>query len=261
MPQLEAKLPSGAVVLVRGLKGKEINTFANASAARRTRTSLQILKSVTVETIDPGPLYDAIVNWDAAPACDRFAALFFSRIATYGEDYTFKHQCNDVNCRRRFEWTVDLSGVDVDPLPSTSIENFLDKNRFNCFLMDNEGNDVPVVFQLMTPRLEKKVDQVAKMAPKERATASLAQRIIQIGDKTDKGDIKRYLENLDAGSIYALVEEMDEVDGGIETEAEVDCDHCGHIEDLEVFGRPEFWKPPKKKSSTRRSETSQSQEQ
>lgn len=262
MPQLEAKLPSGAIVRVRGLKGKEINTFANATAARRTNTSLKILKSITVETVDTGPLYaeHGKVDWDNAPSCDRYVALYYARIATYGPEFTFKHQCKSTECRKRFEWSVDLTGAEIKPLPDSSIENFLDKNRFKCFLMDNDGSDVEVEFQLVTPRLEKKVDQVTKMAPKERATAGLAQRIVRIGTMTDKGDIKRYLEDLDAGSIYALVEEMDEVDGGIETEAEIDCTHCGYIEDIEVFGQPEFWKPPKKKSSSKRTGNTTSQE-
>ncbi len=249
MPQVEAKLPSGAIVKLRGLKGQEINTFANASAARRGRTSLQVLKSITIATIDPGPLYDGKVDWDSAPQCDRFTALYHARNATFGESYSFRHQCSD--CRAPYEWEVDMSEVVVKPLPEESIANLLDKNRFKTELVDNDGNNVPVVFQLMTPKLEKRIEKVTRMAPKDRATAALAQRIISIGDMTDKGDIKRYLEDLDAGSIYDLTYDMDDVDGGIETTGEVDCPHCGHIEDVELFGRAAYWSPKKRRRSTK----------
>ncbi len=55
-----------------------------------------------VETLDGGELYGEEIEWDKAPKCDRFVVLFYSRVATYGPDYTFRHQCSE--CGGKFEW-------------------------------------------------------------------------------------------------------------------------------------------------------------
>lgn len=254
MPQIEVKLPSGARGRVRGLKGEEINLFANRQSSRRGQTAMQILKNVWIETIDPGPLYGkdgaGQIDWDKAPSCDRFTALFYARIATYGSEYTFRHQCEE--CRKRFEWALDLKDdLTVKDLPEDSIFKFQNGNKFTTEVMDSEGNYRKIVFQLVTPKLEEKVDQVQNLAPKEKATASLAQRIVSIeGIEDGKGPLKRFLNEMEAGPMLDLVEAMDEADGGIETRIEIECPHCGHIMELDLPLREEFWSPSRRKRST-----------
>jgi endogenous inhibitor of DNA gyrase (YacG/DUF329 family) len=254
MPQLELTLPSGAKGRVRGLKGREINLFANRSAARRNKTAQQILSNVWIETVEGGELYGDEIDWKAAPQCDRFTALFKARIATFGPDYTFKHKCGD--CGKRYEWTENLEQRPVKPLPQESIEAFKNGNRFHTEVTDPEGTVRRVAFQLLTQKLEDKVQQVQSLAPKEKATASLAQRIVSVeGLDSGKGPIKRFLEDLDAGAFFDLIEAMDEVDGGIETEIEVECPHCGEVEDLEIPLEEEFWAPQRRKRSSTSTET------
>lgn len=255
MPIIEVTLPSGARGRVRGLKGREINIFANQSAAKRSKTSLQILENTFIETIDPGPLYaasnDRLVDWKIAPQCDRFTALFYVRIATYGPHYDIKHKCSNRDCLKRYEWRLDLSTTSVKPLPESSIEKFLAGNRFDGVLVDNEGNDRKFKFQLLTPKLEDKMDKVQSMAPRERATVSLAQRIISIeGLEEGKTPIKRFLEDLDAIPFEDLLEDMDSVDGGIDTDVELECPYCGLEEVLDLPLGDEFWRRPSKKRSS-----------
>lgn len=241
MPQIEVTLPSGARGRVRGLKGREINLFANQASARQQKTSLQILANVWVETLEPGPLYNAEIDWEEAPMADRFTALFYARIATFGPEFEFKHKCR--GCGRSYNWVEDLKQRPVKPLPAKSIERFLGGNRFVTSVEDPEGASHKVVFQLMTPKLEKKVSQAQNANPKERATASLAQRIVEIeGLEDGKSPIKRFLEDLDALPFYDLLRDMDDVDGGVETEIEIECPHCGHEEELELpLEQGEFW--------------------
>lgn len=254
MPQLELKLPSGARGIIRGLKGEEINIFANKQQSRRGKTAIQILTNVWIETTDGGPLYpDGKIDWSKAPACDRFVALFKARVATYGKEYAFKYQCTSHDCRKRFEWVIDLDeDMVIKDLPEKSVQNFLEKNRFTTSVVDPEGNDLKVVFQLLTPKIENKIDQVQGLAPKEKATASLAQRIVEIeGLEAGKGAIKTFLNDLDAGSMLDLVRDMDDVDGGIETAIEIECDHCGCIMAVELPLLEEFWTPSRRKLSTK----------
>lgn len=254
MPQIEVLLPSGAKGIVRGLKGRELNLFANRAAAKRGKTSEKILAGVWVETSDGGPLYGDKIDWSTAPQCDRFTALFFARIATFGAEYEFRHQCEA--CNKKFNWVEDLAKRPVKALPESSIERFKDGNKFTTSVVDPEGGVRKVVFQLLTPKLEGKIDQAQALSPTEKATASLAQRIVSVeGCDEGRGPAKRFLEDLDVGPLYDLMELMDEVDGGIETEIEIDCPHCGETEELELpLGRA-FWDPERRKRSTKTTET------
>lgn len=253
MPQIEVTLPSGARGKIRGLKGEEINLFANKQSSRRGRTAMQILKNVWIETIDPGPLYADEIKWDKAPSCDRFVALYMARIATYGPEYEFKYQCED--CRKRFDWVVDLhEDMEIKPLPDDSIDLFKAGNQFSTSIIGNEGELLEIKFSLLTPKLENKMDQVQGMAPKEKATASLAQRLVNVGVAdvgNDKGPIKRWLNDLDAGAMLELIGAMDDADGGVQTEIEIDCPHCGHIMAVDLPLREEFWSPARRKRSTK----------
>ncbi len=250
MPQIQVTLPSGAKGLIRGLKGKELNLFANRAAAKRGKTATKILEAVWLETTDGGPMYaSGQIDWSKAPQCDRFTALFYARIATFGPEYEFRHQCG--SCGKKYTWVEDLEQRPVKPLPESSVERFLDGNKFRTEVVDPEGKVRKVEFQLLTPKLESKIEQAQSLAPTEKATASLAQRIVAIeGVEEGKGPVKRFLEDLDVGPLYDLMELFDEVDGGIETGIEVDCPHCGDGEDLELPLGREFWDPERRKRST-----------
>jgi len=249
MPQIDITLPSGARGRIRGLKGREVNLFANRENARRNKTALEILNNVWLETHDSGPLYKDKINWSEAPLCDRFVALFKARIASFGADYTFKHQCS--GCGKRYEWTEDLEKREVRPMPAESIETFAAGNRFRTSVRDSEGNVRAVTFQLLTPKLEEKINTAQAVAPREKATVGLAQRIVAVqGVEDGKAAIKQFIEDIDAGAMFDLVDAMDEVDGGIDTTITVECPHCGWEEEMELPLEEEFWKPARPKRST-----------
>ena len=254
MPQIDITLPSGAKGRIRGLKGKELNLFANRAAARRGKTGLQILNSVWLETTDPGPLYTDKVDWSKAPQCDRFTALFYARIATFGSEYEFRHQCG--SCGKKFTWAEDLDKRPIKPLPDESADAFVAGNKFSAGVVAPEGDVRKVVFQMLTPKLEDKIEQAQNLAPAEKTTAALAQRIVSIeGVESGKGPVKVFLNELDAGSLFDLMEAMDDVDGGIDTNIEIYCVHCGEGEELELpLGRA-FWTPERRKRSTTSTET------
>jgi len=253
MPQIEVTLPSGAKGRIRGLKGSEINLFANKSNAKRNKTAMQILQNVWLETLEPGPLYSGDkIDWTLAPQCDRFTALFHARIATYSEEYEFRHKCTA--CGKAYTWAEDLSLRPVKMMSEEAVHKFLDGNKFSTEVVTPEGDIRRVVFQLLTPKLEDKIEMAQGMAPKEKATVSLAQRIVSIeGLEDGKGPLKRFLENLDAGAMFDLIDAMDEPDGGIETECEVTCPHCGWEENVELPLGEEFWRPSQRKRSTKSS--------
>jgi hypothetical protein len=203
MPQVTVTLPSGMRGTIRSLRGKEINLFANMSNAKANATTLKILTNVWQETHEDGACYEFAegVEWGKVLQCDRFTALLYARVATWGAEYSFRLHCG--SCRKRYDWSLDLTELEMKPLPEASVETFKAGNKFATTVLDEA-----------------------------------------------KGAIKAWLNDLPMGSMYDLIESLDEHDGGIETEIEVECPHCGAGEEIDLpLDRREFWSPRKLKRS------------
>lgn len=252
MAKINVTLPSGLRGTVRGLKGKEINMFANMTNARSNKTIHQVLGSVWVATEDVGSAYDFVddkVDWSKVLLCDRFTALLYARVATWGAEYEFKLQCGA--CRKRFEWALDLTDLPIKELSPESIEAFRAGNRFTTTVLDEDGESRKVTYQLVTPAIETKIERANNMSSSDRATLSLAQRIVSVeGLDPGKGAIKAWLNELEATSLFDLIDVLDENDGGIDTEIEIECPHCGAGDDVELpLDRREFWNPKRSKKN------------
>lgn len=228
--------PSGLEGEVRGLKVKEANILADNSAARRNTTFDQILKSVWLQTTSPGP-YAEPVNLQKVLQCDRFYIMLQSRIITFGAEYTFPVQCSHPGCRHKFEWTEDLNRLRMKSLPDKSKEVFLASNRFQTTL---DGKQVE--FKLITGEDEAKMAKFSGKARDKLVSVSLASRIVQV-EGVDSNDRMKWIENLDMGEVRELLEQLDEVDGGVETTIEVECPACLNMMELELPFERDFYMP------------------
>jgi hypothetical protein len=176
------------------------------------------------------------------------------RIATHGAPFHFPVQCTKESCRQRFTWTIDLSkDLAIFDLPPSSITEFRTANRF-----DTKLGDETVYFRLLTGSNEEAAQKAAKMAPHALATTALTQRVTGVrqagGEMLDDGnDIAAWSKRLGVEKTMELVDAMDKADGGVETEIEIQCTHCGEIMDVDIpFDSGEFWLPKKKKRSEKR---------
>lgn len=242
--------PSGLVGEVRGFKTKEANILADTSGVRKGTTFDSILKACWLGTSDPS-LYAldsrGELDWQKVLVCDRFYALLQVRAATYGPLYEFGFQCSSEVCREKFEWEVDLNELKVKMLPEASKTQFRTENKFQTKL-GSTGR--AVWFKLLTGSDETKSGAQRAKAREQKITLSLATRIVDI-DGVHPNDKMRFLDDLELQDARDLIEAMDEVDGGVDTDLEVECTHCGHIQLVSLpFGR-EFYLPstrPKKKA-------------
>ena len=249
--------PSGLTGEVRKLKGKEANTLADRKLARSGDTYDQILRGCWVSTDDPGPYESQGVKagstsipWGNILVCDRFYILASIRVYTYGSDYFFKVRCGETGagCGEKFEWEIDLTkDLDVYDLPEesrTKIAN--DDNRFIL-----QFGEYTIIHKLMTGNDERKATKMLRKNRGALVTTSLAQRILGFGKTNDSSDLKTrpndilsFLEEMDMNEQLELMSEFESVDGGIETEFEVECPNCEN-----EFGAPvpfegeEFWIP------------------
>lgn len=258
MPETIVHAPSGLKGTVRGLRGEELNLFANQQEARRRNIGKQILDACWLSTEEMGPAYTAdaadAIDFGSILTCDRFYAMMQIRIATHGSEFEFPVQCTAGACRQRFNWALDLSkDLTIFDLPPESIAEFKTANRF-----DTKLDDETVYFRLLVGEYEEEAQKAARMSPNALATTALTQRVMGVrtadGVMLDDGnDIAAWAKRLDVSKTLKLISSMDEVDGGVETEIEIDCPHCGHIMDVDIpFDSGAFWVPTKKKRSSGR---------
>lgn len=243
--------PSGLKGSIRKLKVKEANILANSASARRGSTFDDMLRGCWLGTDDPGPYpptvcrVDGTTDWAKVLVADRFHILMQMRIATYGPIYTFKYQCDRQSCRESFDWEIDLvKDLQYRQLPAESIDRFKTDNRFET--------TIPSIgrkcwFRLQTGEMEQKASQLARQRKVEVMTLSLASRIIEI-DGVEGNDKLRFLDELDMDDAVALIDKLDEVDGGIDTDVNIECTACANSMAVKLPFEREFWLPLKRRS-------------
>lgn len=252
--QIETTCPSGLSVTLRGLQGSEINLFANKTEAEQRKIGYDLLSSVVVKVLDPGPAYPNMdpgqpVDWATVVEADRFWLYMFTRVATYGPDYFFRYQCGNGSCRKRFEWGIKLDrDLRQQKLSQESIQAFLNGNEIGPIQF---GSD-EVTIQLMTGELEDKGMRMQGMKPDEASTIAIANRIKTLNGQEGKGAIHRWVLGLDMMDLLDLTDLMDEHDGGIDTSIEIQCPHCKTIQPVTVPLGVDFWTPDKQLRSLTR---------
>jgi len=216
--------PSGLSGRIRPLTARAASVLTDAKAIRSGRAADSILKACWVETLDLGPYpFERDVDWSKVLICDRTYALMGVRIATYGDTYEINQTC--ANCENRFFWDVPLSEIpkkELSDLAKTQISS--GTNEFESTMMDGRK----IVWKLLTGK------DLAQSLPKIRDNRDdLIVQVVKCRVKSieglDTSRIEEYLSGLGMGEIQNLSLQMDEVDGGLETEIEIRCPSC-HLE-------------------------------
>lgn len=250
MSELNIICPSGLKGVVRGLKGREIDLFANKQEVRKRRIGSKILQACWLRTTEVGPAYpgqevDSHVNWDHVLTADRFFILLKIREATYGSNYIFGWQCD--RCEKRFEWELDLNDLPYKPLAESDIQKFVSGNEFDLELGDDK-----IVFKLPIGSDEKRALDARDLAPNRVATTALLGRVVAVNGETNKSALTTWAEDLDVADAMDLIDCFDEHDGGVDTDIEVQCPHCGNIMDVTLPLDEDFWTPKKSRRSKKR---------
>lgn len=249
--------PSGLTGEVRKLKGREANTLADRRAARKGETYDRILRSCWTKTDDPGPYEkvgvrpdDPSVPWGKILVCDRFYTLAAIRVATYGPDYIFPVRCGEsgAGCGNTFEWKVNIEkDLNVFDLPNESRVKIAAGD--NSFSVKLDGRTY--VFKLLTGDDERRSGRRLQKSRNALVTTAVASRILKIEGVEKRQDHDAFLEDLDLDIQLELLNLFEEVDGGIDTDFEVECPRCENVFKAAVpFEGEAFWLPrsPKRRS-------------
>lgn len=258
---MRVETPSGLIGTVRKLKGAEVNLLSDRRAVRQGTAVGDVLSACWNSTEDPGPYAGGEIDWNKALACDRFFTLVCIRMATYGSDFVFKTRCGETGrkeagCGARFEWEIDLKrDLPYYELPEESREKIkAGDNRFETILETDDG-EIPILFKLNTGADEIKAAKKARQRRKRQrgravddaVTIAIAGRILKFGDLTRTDAISEALEAVDFDAQLALLDKMDESDGGFDTKIEIECPECGNVYEINLpFEGEGFWTPRKR---------------
>lgn len=239
--------PSGLAGEVRALKVRELQQLGDASLARGGR-NLDIMLGMMTAITDPGPYpweVGARPNWDAVLSGDRFAALIDIRCATWGADYEFTIPCAE--CGEPIPWELDLRELPRTAFPAETLAQLTDggKNEFSCA---GPAGEI-VRFKLLNGADEKAIDAHRRQNNGRFGIGDgLVRKILGVDELKD-AKVREWIYDLDAQPARALLERMQLVEGGVETDIEIVCKDVGCMWRQWVslpFGRA-FYVPPKKR--------------
>jgi len=220
----EATFPSGLKGVLRSLKVKDEQLFADPRFTKRGDIIKTLLERCFIRLVEPGPYTaaaDGRLDWNRVLSGDGFYGLVQLRIASYGEEYEFSISCDA--CRRSTEHVQNLRELPIQLLPDASRTYVENGTPFETALAGHR-----VAYKLLTLADERGMAmliQNRKMLPR---FASIAQRIISIEGVPENsiGHKIRFLEELDSGEINDFESEIERVDCGVDTNIEVDCKNC-----------------------------------
>ena len=225
---LEVTCPSGLQGRVRGMKVKDEQLFANRKLLQSGRVISELLKSCWLETIDPGPYnFEDQPVWDTVLAADRTYLLIKIRIASYGTDYEFRVTCN--NCRKLYGWAIDLEkDMDIIPVSDIGVQSVKSGEPLPVQLMDGSNAQC----RLLTGEDEAFLSALGVKDENKLLSYHMARRIVQIGKWDRFPDIVAAVEDMEAAVGDRLWDELDALEGGVETTFDVECGSCGNVQQV-----------------------------
>jgi rRNA maturation protein Nop10 len=174
---------------------------------------------------------------------DRFFAMLILRSVSYGEDYTFKVQCED--CDSKFKHTVRIPGdFDVKVLSEGVTEPFLvelpHSKKVVSFRLLRGTDELSI-----QKHTDREFQQNKKVEGDPAYIFRLAKHIVAIDDEEVK-DIRKamtFVESLIGKDSVAFRNAIDEVDFGIDTTLKFECPRCGEENETVMPLNSEFFRP------------------
>jgi hypothetical protein len=217
MPR-QVKCPTGLTVQVRGLKGKDLD----GQVAKQD--SDQMLRDCIVAIDDPGP-YKAPIDWDLVLEVDRDVIMLNVAGLSLGDRLPFRWPCDNPStggCADPVRWAVEIPQIPITPTPEeTLVQLRAGENRHGITFSDGRR----CWFRALDGVTARRARESARGRPKERVTATLVARIIEVEGVAPTG-LMAYLGELDNPDLVALREKAAEVEGGLVTELDVQCSGC-----------------------------------
>jgi hypothetical protein len=239
--------PTGLAVEIRGLKTKEADLLTDTKKIKHNVFD-RLLPACTVAVLNPGPYQPAEgkpFDWLAASVADRTLVTVQIRIDTYGKDFELDVACEA--CRKKIEWTVDLSELPHQPLSADTIAAFAAGNRVEKVLPDGKKAWVRA---LLTGQDVNNITAMAEKSTDHLFTQLLNARILEV-EGVPALDKYRYVSELPLGAVRDMQAQFDDQDGGIDNLITIECQHCMTQQETRLPFDLTFFLPRKKRQPTR----------
>lgn len=264
MGQVVITCPSGLQLEIREMRGRELGLLASngeddgspESKKKKAKNvafnptdavlgNLTTSPGAAVSIVDQGP-YGSPFDLKRVLICDRFFALLRVRAETWGADYEFRVRCRDQQCpsyKKPFVWSEDLDGLEVKPLPESSREKI--KSGNNTFDLLVGGRKAK--FSLLTGLDESR--QLPEVPKHKLILAQVASRLTYVEglDVTKWDNLLDWIGDLPVPELIAVREQLEDVDGGVQTNCIAACPDCGLEFDTAIpFGAQGYLLPDKR---------------
>lgn len=172
---------------------------------------------------------------------DRFAILLALRTLSLGPIYTVPFRCR--YCSAQFKATIDIA-ADLDMV-------YMDEGVKEPFIVSLPKANKLIGFRLLRGRDEERIAKYTKktrMKSTDTADPSYLYRMALQIINIDGVDVKieeaeKFVKTLDIGDSNALRQEVEKVEGGIDTTIYIDCTSCGATNETEMPFELEFFRP------------------
>lgn len=189
-------------VTIRGMKGREISTLFSSLTDASVE---QIIKDVTDPSLDPNIISDE----------DKAFILHQTRILTFGTDIQQTLRCPF--CGQVHDYIINYEDFAVTLLPHDHLEE--------AFVLDDKTikRRIPTKEVLESARVYK---EKVNLSDSYAFILLQASKIGTInGKKKSMAELVEYLENLPGNQLVKISEFLN-VKSGLNTEFEVECNHC-----------------------------------
>lgn len=225
------ELPSGLKLEMRGIGLAEENILAGADRRGGDEVLDRVFAACWRATVDPGP-YRA--NGSGAPPwpdllqCDRFVLMLGLRQLSYRDGHMYEVEVYHDECDTRFQWEVDLKrDLPVRPLDADAVERVRTGQPFECQI----GGRI-VRYKLATSRDNAFGEKLQEEFPDRLMAATLRARLVEV-EGVEKRELMDWLDGANGTSeafpgltgdeAEDLRDAYDRVDGGIDTDVEIQC--------------------------------------
>lgn len=278
---MEITCPSGLKGRIRALTAKDGRFLTNQSIQRSGLMTDHILANCWEETIDPGiytPSESGKIPWGKVLVGDRTYVLMQIRIAGRGDSlYQFKAQCDGPQCRKQFDWEIDLDDLPVQMLasnvreqlkagnlelecivPGTEEQKLLAEDAQGIILARPKREIIPGTGKKALFRLQTGEDEAAllKLSRSKKKTGSAGDEkeenpiadIVRLRTVSVEGaaDLDAFISDMSLDAVGRLLDRYDEQDCGVEIGVEIECPNCQELQEkLLPFGADFFFQRKK----------------
>lgn len=237
----EVPVPSGMVLEMRHMRTKDLDLFLDKMLNKSGKVLHSVLDSCFVKVVDPGPYtlrQGEKPNWGVMAQQDVTAVLIHVRRLGLGDAASFDMACQNFMCGETIEWDLDLGVLPYRPMAAAAVESIRSGMPIE-FKFPMEG--VSCKWHVMTGQ-----DAIAVALPLrgEGKREVFLNTMVQVVDEIEgmaANDKRRWLQDLGVGDHNAFQMEVNELEGGHDSDFEIKCQECGNEQTVSLPMSSDFF--------------------